>query len=57
MRKLLIVPLKWEQLQQWREGAGNHDGVHRLLPLFVRQEDWKEHHPANFGQLVATCRQ
>lgn len=52
-REDLDDPLKWERLRQWCEDASRHDTERSFHALFVRQEDWEVHRPANFAQLIA----
>ena len=44
-----------ERLRQWCEDASRHDAERSFHALFVRQEDWEVHRPANFTQLIAAC--
>ena len=57
-REDLDDPLKWERLKQWCQDASQHDTAGRKFhPLFVRQEAWEEHRPANFAQLITACQE
>lgn len=56
-REDLDDPLKWKRLKQWCADATSRDTAGRkFYALFVRQDVWEEHRPANFAQLITASR-